>query len=250
MLDNGGPLLDDDASDPKMRWVKVSPHELLEGIAELNMEERGYYMTMFFTMYARMGGMPFDEREGAKILRVDIRMYRRLRDRMVALGKLHVDDGELKNARTEYEITEYARKIRRLKDAAAERVAKRREQVSLTRKLAKVAEDIRQTSPELPGDFSQKFPGLQGKSSTKSMGAAHKSSGNKNKNKNKIQERKILSSAAARRLLLLLQVWTNLRISCSTPATGHSRTPATHRACSAWPSRRCGSVTGRTSTLT
>jgi uncharacterized protein YdaU (DUF1376 family) len=160
MLDNGGPLLDDDASDPKMRWVKVSPHELLEGIAELNMEERGYYMTMFFTMYARMGGMPFDEREGAKILRVDIRMYRRLRDRMVALGKLHVDDGELKNARTEYEITEYARKIRRLKDAAAERVAKRREQVSLTRKLAKVAEDIRQTSPELPGDFSQTSPEL------------------------------------------------------------------------------------------
>jgi uncharacterized protein YdaU (DUF1376 family) len=159
MLDNGGPLLDGD-DDPKMRWVKVSPHELLEGIAELNMEERGYYMTMFFTMYARMGGMPFDEREGAKILRVDIRMYRRLRDRMVAMGKLYVDEGELKNARTEYEITEYARKIRRFKDAAAQRVAKRREQVGLAYKLAVVADEIGQTSPELLPNFSQTSPEL------------------------------------------------------------------------------------------
>jgi uncharacterized protein YdaU (DUF1376 family) len=146
-LDNGGPLLEDDATQ-RMRWVKVNPHELLEGIAELSMEERGFYMTLFFSMYARMGGVPFDEHELAKLLRMDKRVVRRLRDLVLNRGKLYVLDGELRQRRVDHEITEYTRKAKKYLAAAAEREEKRR-------KLALVADEIQKTSGKLPADFSQ-----------------------------------------------------------------------------------------------
>jgi uncharacterized protein YdaU (DUF1376 family) len=147
ILDNGGPLLDDEATQ-RMRWVKVNPHELLEGIAELSMEERGFYMTLFFSMYARMGGIPFDEHEAAKILRMDKRVVRRLRDLVLSKGKLYVQDGELRQRRVDHEITEYTRKAKKYLAAAAKREEDRR-------KLAKVADEIQRTSGKLPANFSQ-----------------------------------------------------------------------------------------------
>lgn len=144
--DNGGPPLDDDGP-AKLRWVKVNVAELLEGIEELTLEQRGYYLTALFKMYARMGGIPADEREGAKVMRLDVRAFRRLRDHITGLGKFYVEDGLLKNSRVEHEIIDYVREHKRRQEAALLREQRKRE-------MQKFSE----TSGELPADFSETSP--------------------------------------------------------------------------------------------
>jgi hypothetical protein len=133
MLDNGGPPLDDEA--PKLRWVRVNITELLE----------------------RMDGMPYDEREGAKLLRCDPRFYRRMRDQLISGGKLHVDGDTLRNIRVDRLIAEYVREHKRRRDAALKRHEREREGHY---NAGHVADEMRETSAELPGDFSQTSPEL------------------------------------------------------------------------------------------
>jgi len=174
-IDNGGPPLEIDA---KLRWVKVNITEILEGIEELSWEQRGYYLTALFKMYARTGGLPADKYEGAKAMRCDVRFFQRLRDQIVATGKFYVEDGLLKNSRVEREIAEYVREHKKRRDAALEREQRRREAEA----GAQANAELHSTSGELPGDFretSGRSPGevsdtssrLEAENSTKSNDA-------------------------------------------------------------------------------
>lgn len=144
--DNGGPPLIDDEL-PRMRWGKINFTEILEGMEELNWEQRGYFCTALFKMYARMGGLPADDYEGAKAMRCDVRFFRRLRDQLVSHGKFYVEDGLIKNARVEREIIEYIREHKRRQEAALLREQKKRQQ-----------QDFSETSAELRPKVSPKSP--------------------------------------------------------------------------------------------
>lgn len=181
MRDNGGPPLD---SDAKLRWVKVNITEILEGIEELSWEQRGYYLTALFKMYARMGGLPADKYEGAKVMRCDVRFFQRLRDQIVATGKFYIEDGLLKNSRVEHEIIEYVREHKRRREAALERERRRRETAELQSTSDGLLADFARTSPGSPREVSDTYGGLKGKTSTNSMGATpqdyHKPTTNQN----------------------------------------------------------------------
>lgn len=153
--DNGGPPIDTDA---KLRWVKVNITEILEGIEELSWEQRGYYLTALFKMYARMGGLPADKYEGAKAMRCDVRFFQRLRDQIVATGKFYIEDGLLKNSRVEREIADYVREHKKRRDAAIEREQRRREAEAEAQSRA----ELHGTSGELPGDFRETSGGSPG----------------------------------------------------------------------------------------
>lgn len=189
---NGAPPLDDDEV-AKLRYIKINIAEILEGIEELTWEQRGYYLTALFKMYARMGGLPWDEREGARIMRCDIRLYRRMRDHLLAAGKLYRDGEVLHNRRVEREIADYVREYRRRSDAAKMREEKRRaqrhdgpaEQVGTPApepvaadRAAKLLEtfpekfgELRETSARLPQEIAVKSGGLERESATISTGA-------------------------------------------------------------------------------
>ncbi len=68
--DNGGPPLTD-ADVPSLTYVKFYPGDFLTGTMHLTLEQRGAYITALCVMYDRMSGFPYDEREGAALLRVD-----------------------------------------------------------------------------------------------------------------------------------------------------------------------------------
>lgn len=123
---NGGPpLVDDDV--PDMAYVKFFPGDFLNGTAHLSLEMTGAYIRTLCVMYDRMGGFPYDDDRGATLLRVDRRVYRRIRDQLIADGKFFRDGDVIRNARVESEITDYVREYRRRRAAALEREeAKRR----------------------------------------------------------------------------------------------------------------------------
>ena len=126
---NGGPPLEEpDFGSPKLRWVKLNIAEALEGIEGLTMEERGFCLTGWLKMYARMGGFPTDDRMGAGIMGCDVRLYRRLKARLLGVGKFYEQDGLLKNKRVEFEIAEFCREHKRRRSAALEREQRRRSQ--------------------------------------------------------------------------------------------------------------------------
>lgn len=121
---NGGPSPD---ADSKMRWVRINISDLLEGIEGLTWEQRGFYITMLFKMYARQGGLPADDREGARALGCNPRTFRMHRDQLLSQGKIYVDDGTLRNGRVEREIADFCREVKRRRDAALEREQRRRD---------------------------------------------------------------------------------------------------------------------------
>jgi uncharacterized protein YdaU (DUF1376 family) len=123
-LDNGGPPTDVSA---KMRWVRVNISDILEGMEGLTWEQRGFYCTALFKMYARQDGIPFDDRAGSSVVGCNPRTFRCHRDALLSRGKFYVDAGTLRNSRVEREIAEFCREVKRRRDAALEREKRRRE---------------------------------------------------------------------------------------------------------------------------
>jgi uncharacterized protein YdaU (DUF1376 family) len=123
-FDNGGPPLDIDA---KMRWVRVNISDILEGMNGLSWEQRGFYCTALFKMYARQSGIPADDKVGASVIGCNPRTFRVHRDHLIATGKFYNEDGILKNSRVEREIADFCREVKRRRDAALEREKRRRE---------------------------------------------------------------------------------------------------------------------------
>lgn len=150
--DNGGPPLDVDA---KMRWVRINLSDILEGMEGLTWEQRGFYCTALFKMYARMEGLPYDEKAGSTALHCDVRTYRRLRDVLIKEAKFFVDNGLIKNKRVEREITDFCREVKRRRDAALQREANKR----------KVSRDH-----GVPANFSATSGGLRDEFTEKSSG--------------------------------------------------------------------------------
>lgn len=163
---NGGPPLTDDV--PSMSYFKFYPSDFLAGTADMTAEERGVYITALAVMYDRMGGMPFDERRGAPLIRVDIRIYRRVRDKLIEMGKFFRDGDVIRNTRVEKEITDYIIEFRRRSEAAKKREAERR----LHRTSGELPANFRQTSSELPAEVPEKSGELETKKSIKTTDAA------------------------------------------------------------------------------
>lgn len=96
----------------KIKWYKRYPTNALEGMMELTLEERGAYNTVLDLIYSHDNELLDDERLIAGWMRVDVRVWRRLKDRLIGCGKLYVSGGLIHNLRADGEA-----------DAALHRVA-------------------------------------------------------------------------------------------------------------------------------
>lgn len=130
----------------KIRRVDFSPDEWLVGTRELELDERGAYWDVCSLIYSRGGPILDDERWLGKALACDVRTWRRIRGRLLEVGKLTLIeiDGQahLTNSRAEREIERAGGRIASAKkaaDASAERRAARTS-----------AEDRPDDRPEVP----------------------------------------------------------------------------------------------------
>ena len=87
------------------KWVKWDPRAWLVGTSGLSLEERGAYDTILNLLYCRGGAVPDDDRANAHQLGIDLRVWRRLKGRLVALQKLSTANGKITNERVSAELT-------------------------------------------------------------------------------------------------------------------------------------------------
>jgi len=88
----------------QLKWYKRDPSAALNGMMELTLEERGAFNTVLDLIYSRDGNLPDDEHFIAGWLRVDVRIWRRIRASLITRGKLFVADGALRNERADAEV--------------------------------------------------------------------------------------------------------------------------------------------------
>jgi len=87
-----------------LKWYKRDPNAALNGMMPLTPTERGLYNTILDLIYAHDGEMIDDENEIMPWMNCDRRIWRRVRARLLDLGKLYVRDGCLRNERADDEV--------------------------------------------------------------------------------------------------------------------------------------------------
>jgi uncharacterized protein YdaU (DUF1376 family) len=119
-----------------LRWYKRDHNAALEGMAVLTLEERGAYTTVLDLIYAHDGSVDDHDRFIAGWLRVDVRVWRRIRSRLMELGKLYVHGGKLRNERADREVRDALDKIASSQQAGLASSAKRAADRSIIKGLA------------------------------------------------------------------------------------------------------------------
>jgi uncharacterized protein YdaU (DUF1376 family) len=88
----------------KLRWYKRDPVAALEGMSDLTNEECGAYNRVLDLIYARDGNLLDDDRFIAGWCRCDVRVWRRIKNRLVQLKKIYVADERIRNCRADAEV--------------------------------------------------------------------------------------------------------------------------------------------------
>lgn len=87
-----------------LKWYKRDPRAALAGMMELSLEERGAYNTILDLIYAHDGELLDDAKLIAAWLGADVRVWKRIRERLLGCGKLYIHAGHLRNQRADDEV--------------------------------------------------------------------------------------------------------------------------------------------------
>jgi uncharacterized protein YdaU (DUF1376 family) len=101
----------------QLKWYKRDPDAALSGMMGLSLEERGAYNTVLDLLYSRDGALPDDARFISGWLGTDVRVWRRIRDSLIAQGKLAVVDGLITNSRASLEIDSALSRLQSAREA-------------------------------------------------------------------------------------------------------------------------------------
>jgi uncharacterized protein YdaU (DUF1376 family) len=110
-----------------LKWHKRDHNAALRGMMELTLEERGAYNTILDLIYAHDGELADNDREIVTWLRVRRKTWRRLRLRLLSLGKIYLREGCLRNERADDEIRWACSKVLNARKANDKRWATLRE---------------------------------------------------------------------------------------------------------------------------
>jgi len=108
-----------------LRWYKRDPDAALAGMAMLTLEECGAYNLVLDLIYSREGNLKDDDAEMSRLLRCDVRVWRRIRRRLIDLEKLYIHGGCLHNRRADEEITSALHRVASARQAGLASAAKR-----------------------------------------------------------------------------------------------------------------------------
>lgn len=109
----------------QIKWYKRNPEQALNGMMGLSLDERGAYNTVLDLIYHRDGKLPDDDRFLAGYMSVDVRVWRRIKTRLIGLGKLSVVDGVLRDDVADVVLAEALRRLTAAQDAGNASAAKR-----------------------------------------------------------------------------------------------------------------------------
>lgn len=110
-----------------LRWYKRDPRAAILGMMGMTLEERGAYNTVLDLVYVNDGALPDNSKHICDALTCDPRTWRRIRSRLIDLGKLYLHAGCLRNERADFEVTQALRRVQVATEAADRRWATYRE---------------------------------------------------------------------------------------------------------------------------
>lgn len=119
---------------PPLEWFKCNAKEFLDDLLRLPLDERGFFASAVMVMYAEMETLPADDRMAAHRLAMDVRSYRamirKLMERRSTTSQRPLlykrPSGRVSNHRYDAEITAYVESVKKRREAASDREAKRR----------------------------------------------------------------------------------------------------------------------------
>ncbi len=90
-----------------VKWYKRDPNAALGGMMVLTLEERGAYNTVLDLIYSHDNNLIDDDHFIAGWCRCDLRVWKRIKARLLELGKIELRAGLVTNFRATSEIDEY-----------------------------------------------------------------------------------------------------------------------------------------------
>lgn len=148
-------ILPDD-HETMFRYAQWHIGDYITGTMGMQLEQEGAYMRFLVRLYQRGKPLPDDDRYMATCMNLSVRVWRRVRDGLIAVGKIIAKCGCLTNSRFERERQIRAATIRKQAEAARLRWERERsEKMGLTEVSAKFAGSLDETSPKL-SEFAAK----------------------------------------------------------------------------------------------
>lgn len=124
---------------PRIHIARVHINDWRSSYFGATVEEEGFAWRLTLLIYDNMGELPDDDESNARAMAMDIRVYRRLKQRLVKLGKFNITSGCISQHRIVREIEHYVSEHRRRSQAAREREAGKK---------------LQRGSDELPANFA------------------------------------------------------------------------------------------------
>lgn len=168
----------------RIRVIRVHINDWVASTRGLSLEEEGFFWRFTLLQYDRMGSVVDDDLLNSRHLNLDLRVYRRLKQKLVDQGKIRVESRMLTHPRIVREIEMYVAEHRRRSQAAKDREdGKRNNQIiedmhptssvdqanfpdNSLGSLAEVQEKSTLSSPELTAQVSEKPNGFKGSNAT------------------------------------------------------------------------------------
>jgi uncharacterized protein YdaU (DUF1376 family) len=122
-----------------IKWYKRYPNDALTGMASLTLEERGAYNTVLDLIYVHGGAADDDDKFIAGWLRVDVRVWKRIRRRLIENGKLYANGPTLRNARADREVDAAQHRYLSASEAGVSSASKRRSTLNILKGLPPTA---------------------------------------------------------------------------------------------------------------
>jgi uncharacterized protein YdaU (DUF1376 family) len=133
-------------------------NDYVNGTVGMQLEQEGAYIRFLMRLYQRGKPLPDDDRFMAICMNLSVRVWKRVKESLIAVGKIISKCGCLTNARFEKERRARADIARKQAEAARLRWERQRaEKMGLTEVSAKFAGSLDETSAKLSANFDEKL---------------------------------------------------------------------------------------------
>lgn len=146
----------------KSPWFKFETAPFLDGVAALTAAERGVYITLLALIYDSDGPINGDVRWLSRRTGMSAPTLRRVIDRLVEMGKLHVtDDGEISNKTARNVIEMRAKSREQCADAGRKSQEKQREGRKVRSTTVQPYKKKNKDNPQTPADAGASIEGMK-----------------------------------------------------------------------------------------
>lgn len=149
-------ILSDDSK--LFHFAKWNIGDYVAGTVGMKLELEGAYIRFLMRLYQRGKPLPDDDRFMSTCMSLTLRVWKRVKQALVAAGKIVIKAGALTNARFEKERAARAEQLRKMAEAARKRHEDAREKRGVNEKVSpKFAQSLPEVSSKLSRNTDEKI---------------------------------------------------------------------------------------------